>query len=229
MGPIYGQAEFLIWYRYDNNGKKSWGVLEGNDADQATGRLRHHACPLPLTILRIAPWTEDQPLPGESAGSLLATSRGPTPPRRIRKVQPVSVQPPELHLTVEGLCSAWGFNDGDEPEAFVDYWAATGVKRHLFNHGWHDVLSLLVRSHLVPALEAAGHTVEVYDIDTIHNPVRAVRIDGVEVDNHNGGVPVEVRVEGVTVPYADVLRACYPAVDPDRQGQFSQRPGRQDD
>lgn len=65
VGPIYGLPEFLIRFRYDNTGKRDWEVIEANDADSAIGRLRWHACPLPLTILSVAPWTEDQPLPHE--------------------------------------------------------------------------------------------------------------------------------------------------------------------
>lgn len=69
MGPIYSQPEFLIWFRYDNTGTEDLAVLEGADAAQAIGRLRWHACPLPLTILSVEPWTEDQPLPGEDTAS----------------------------------------------------------------------------------------------------------------------------------------------------------------
>jgi len=115
---------------------------------------------------------------------------------------------PTLTLSVNSLCSKWGFNDGDEPEHLLDYWDDTGVD-HYNKVAWHSALRKLVRSHLVPAIEAAGHTVEVYDVDTIHNPIRASAIDGVEVDDFNNcAAPVPMRIDHVTVPYEAIVEAC---------------------
>lgn len=117
------------------------------------------------------------------------------------------MEPPTLTLYAHGLCSKWGFNDGDEPDYLLDYWDEIGVDWTQFD-GWHAVLRKLVRSHLVPALEAAGHTVEVYDIETNHNPIRASRIDGQDVDDYASQPPVALRVDEVVVPYEDVAAAC---------------------
>lgn len=111
---------------------------------------------------------------------------------------------PDLTLHAESLCSKWGFNDGDVPEEFEDHWDEVGVK-YLFIE-WHAVLVKLVREHLVPAMEAAGHKVEVFEISTIHNPIRARRIDGVEVDNYNPSAGEDIDVS-VTVPYEQVMAA----------------------
>jgi hypothetical protein len=48
------------------------------------------------------------------------------------------------------------------------------------------------------------HEIELYDIETIHNPIRAERVDGVEIDDHedNG---VVLRPEFVDIPMADVV------------------------
>lgn len=114
---------------------------------------------------------------------------------------------PTLTLRAGCLCSKWGFNDGDMSYALVDYWAEIGVDYDAIE--WHPALRKLVRDYLVPAMEAAGHVVEVYDIETIHNPVRARRIDGHEVDDYGfDPAPVELRPESVTVPYAAIARAC---------------------
>lgn len=112
---------------------------------------------------------------------------------------------PELCLSVSSLCSKWGFNDGDVPEAFLDYWDEIGVSGDDFDDSWHDVLRALVRAYLVPAIEDAGHTVEVYDIETTHNPIRADQIDGEEIDDYYGTAPFEL---SVTVPYEDVAAAA---------------------
>lgn len=112
-------------------------------------------------------------------------------------------QPPTLRLSVDGICSKWGNGDGDTPDHLLDYWDDIGVDYNSID--WHEVLRKLVRSHLVPAIEAAGHTVEVYDIDTCHNPVRASTIDGMQIDDYANDAPFEL---DVTVPYADVAEAA---------------------
>jgi hypothetical protein len=115
---------------------------------------------------------------------------------------------PSVYLSADCLMSKWGFNDGDEPDNLLDYWIdhpgeVWFPESHL---DWDGVLRLLVRRHLVPAIEQAGHTVEVYDIETAHNPVRARVIDGIEIDDYHGHGNPEVDV-AVSVPYEDVMAA----------------------
>lgn len=86
-------------------------------------------------------------------------------------------------LDGDSLLSKWGFNDG---EALGDYWWAEFDEPAPFDE--HVVLRKLVRSHLVPAIEAAGHSVEVYDIPTSHNPIRASVLDGEPVDDYENRV-----------------------------------------
>lgn len=115
------------------------------------------------------------------------------------------MEQPTLTLYADGLCSKFGFNDGDWPEDLLEYWVETGVD--LSGVEWHEALRKLVRIHLIPAMEAAGHTVEVYNIETVHNPIRARMIDGVEYDGRrapSGGLSPE----SVTVPYAAIAAAC---------------------
>lgn len=80
-----------------------------------------------------------------------------------------------LYLHASSLFSKWGFGDGD---ALWDwYWDATGgdVPADMDDD---DTLELLVRAALIPAIEAAGHTIELERIGTIHNPLRARTLDG---------------------------------------------------
>jgi hypothetical protein len=89
---------------------------------------------------------------------------------------------PEGHflLDAESLMSKWGFGDGD---AFFDWWWDRFDESPPFDDD--DVLHALVLAYLVPALHKAGHVVEIERIGTIHNPVRAARLDGVEVDHYS--------------------------------------------
>lgn len=115
------------------------------------------------------------------------------------------IEPPTLTLHAESLCSKWGFNDCDIPQSIEDYWDEIGLR--VFSIDWHGALTTLVREHLVPAMEAAGYAVELTEISTIHNPIRARTINGVEVDPYNVGAGEDIDVS-VTVPYAAIARAC---------------------
>jgi hypothetical protein len=109
---------------------------------------------------------------------------------------------PTLNLWADALLSKWGFGDGDMPDDVWDY---------LDEHGplhvdWHAVLRLLVRRHLIPALEDAGHQIEVYDVETIHNPIRASKGDGVEVD-YPSDDHIHLRLDGVRVSWEQIDQA----------------------
>lgn len=80
-----------------------------------------------------------------------------------------------LYLPADGLLSKWGFGDGDAPDWLLDYCDEHDLA---YPDDWRDLLRALVRAYLVPALD---QRVEVYDIETIHNPIRAASVDGVPV------------------------------------------------
>lgn len=108
---------------------------------------------------------------------------------------------PTLTLFSCDLLSKWGFNDDDDPEGWLDWCDNQGVDYNAFDFPW----AALVRKHLVPAIE---QDVTVVDIETIHNPIRARTVDGVDVSEAWYG-----RVEAplltpdhVDVPVAEVLR-----------------------
>lgn len=78
-----------------------------------------------------------------------------------------------LRLYSSCLLSKWGFQDGDEPEIVYDYCEAHGIDYTRLD--WHATLVKLVRTYLLPALD---QKVEVYEVETIHNPIRAETVDG---------------------------------------------------
>lgn len=101
------------------------------------------------------------------------------------------------------LLSKWGFGDGDEPDSWLD---------HLDEHGinYDDVewpLVQLVRRYLLPALEK-NHTIEVYEIESIHNPIRARVVDGIEIDDYAAEPQVRMRPEYVEVPLPEALKVA---------------------
>lgn len=108
-----------------------------------------------------------------------------------------------LILGGASLCSKWGFNDGNSPEDLPD--------DLLTEVDWHHVLRTLVRSHLVPAIKAAGYSITVYDIDTAHNPIRADMINGIEIDHYDSGGAAQValmeQLPDVTVSLVDIVAA----------------------
>jgi hypothetical protein len=109
--------------------------------------------------------------------------------------------PAGLTLYADDLCSKWGFNDGDMPEHVMAWCTENGIAWH--DVDWHDVLRALVHEHLLPAL-AEHHEIEVYHIMTQHNPIRASRIDGEDIDAYRGPAP-GLTPQLVTVPAEAVI------------------------
>ena len=73
-----------------------------------------------------------------------------------------------MFLDAESLASKWGFQDGDMPEEFYEWLIAAGISTEM---DWHRVLVQLVRDRLLPLLP----DVQVYEIETSHNPIRATQ------------------------------------------------------
>lgn len=95
-------------------------------------------------------------------------------------------QPPEtVTLFADGLLSKWGFSDGDILEWLFDFG----------DHDRHAVLCAVVRQKLIPAL---AQKVEVEEISTIHNPIRARTVDGKDVTHMH--YDSALRTEGMLTP-----------------------------
>jgi len=106
-----------------------------------------------------------------------------------------------LTLFSSCLLSKWGFNDGDDPDDWLDYCEAHGVDYNALDFP----LVCLVRTHLLPRIEQA---VTAVDIETSHNPIRIETVNGVDMREVWYGRAPELTLtpEYVDVPMADVLR-----------------------
>lgn len=106
-----------------------------------------------------------------------------------------------LRLPSACLLSKHGFNDGDVPDALLDVLDERGLP---YPDGWHEALRVLVREHLLPVLD---QRVEVVDVETNHNPIRAWTVDGVEVKDRWTAMFDAVRLtpEWVEVPVDRVI------------------------
>ncbi|MGW3410257.1 hypothetical protein [Streptomyces sp. NPDC000888] len=112
---------------------------------------------------------------------------------------------PSLTLHSDGLLSKFGFNDGDDPEEWLEYCEANGIDYNEVDFP----LVQLVRQYVLPALD---QTVTVVEIETAHNPIRAKTIDGIEVVNGEftvDGWPIDLTPESVTIPMAEVARLAH--------------------
>lgn len=105
-----------------------------------------------------------------------------------------------LRIYSSGLLSKWGFNDGDMPEEVCEYCEALAIDYGLID--WHATLVRLVCADLLPALK---ENVEIYEIETIHNPIRAHTVNGERVDVLNDGVLPSLTPEYVEIPMARVV------------------------
>lgn len=88
----------------------------------------------------------------------------------------------------------------------MDYWDEVGTP---YPEDWRAALRTLVRAHLLPAL-AQHHSIEIVDIQTNHNPIRASVVDGVDVEECWHGDRDEPRLtpEAIGVPYSAIASAC---------------------
>lgn len=101
---------------------------------------------------------------------------------------------PKFTLDAESLLSKWGFGDGD---ALSDWWWDNYEEDAPFDD--HEVLYELVIAYLAPAIQDSARDVEIVRVETIHNPVRASTLDGVQVDHYSSRAwhidpPISVQV-----------------------------------
>lgn len=108
---------------------------------------------------------------------------------------------PHLTLFSASLLSKWGFNDGDDPEDWLDYCEAHGVDYNALDFP----LVALVRRYLLPRIQ---QPITVVEIETSHNPIRAETVDGQDMTEvwHNRAPEPELTPQAVDVPMADVLQ-----------------------
>ncbi|WP_329114410.1 hypothetical protein [Streptomyces sp. NBC_01353] len=108
---------------------------------------------------------------------------------------------PTITLFSRDLLSKWGFNDGDDPDAWLDWCEQQGIDYNQLGYP----LAALVRRHLLPAIE---QNVTVVDVESSHNPIRAEVVDGVDVfDVWRGRAPEPTLTpDHVDVPMGEVLR-----------------------
>jgi hypothetical protein len=123
---------------------------------------------------------------------------------------------PQLYLFSHALLSKWGFDDGDPFDEVEDWWHnqhGTGPMGHC-DCGFFDLgvdarvlLPELVRRFLLPALDQA---VELVDIETSHNPIRASKVNGVDVEGawYESSPAVVLTPESVVVPYSTVVEVA---------------------
>jgi hypothetical protein len=122
-----------------------------------------------------------------------------------------------LVLISSGLLSKWGFCDGDvldddlyEELEEIGFWEADlrSVRDPAvaFSLG-HRALIRLVREYLVPRLD---QDVEVVEIGSSCNPIRASKVDGVDVEGcwYGNQPDPHLTPESVVVSTVDVLRVC---------------------
>jgi hypothetical protein len=108
-----------------------------------------------------------------------------------------------IRLDGGGLLSKWGFSDGD---LMIDWaWDNLQVEdAERVSDQHHDLLIDLVRERLVPML--AEWDVVVVEIPTLHNPIRARKIDGAEVDWSDPDFSHPIQHIEVTVSAEDIIR-----------------------
>lgn len=114
-----------------------------------------------------------------------------------------------LTLQAECLFSKWGFGDGGQVGEWLMDHDLVSVERYMALDD-NAVLVDLVKSHLLPALDAAGFLYSVYVLETSHNPIRVNRWGSKDWDDHTIDAPIEVMGMCVDVSINEVMEACAP-------------------
>lgn len=110
-------------------------------------------------------------------------------------------------LHAECLASKWGFGDGDALNDYMYDLRDEGLISQVPNRD--DFLYAVVCKYLLPELHKRGVVVDLVNIGSIHNPVRAERVNGAEVDWYgNEPRPEVLRDVSVAVPRYDLIAMC---------------------
>ena len=114
--------------------------------------------------------------------------------------------PNDLTLSADSLFYKSGFYDGDVLFDWAWDWAEADGSRPpdswFKNH--HDALCQLVRVHLLPLVPGEF---TVYEVETIHNPIRIETWRGKEWDDHTVDAPAGMEEISVNIPAAVVTAA----------------------
>ena len=109
-----------------------------------------------------------------------------------------------------GVCSKWGFNDGDLLFDLVyDELLPPGATENA-------VLVAAVREFVAPLF---GDRVELYEIGGIHNPIRAARIDGTDWDAYAPNAPEWIDALPPVWVTVDQLRELARLLTPDTRNE----------
>lgn len=93
-------------------------------------------------------------------------------------------------LFSDGLLSKWGFHDGGQFDDFeFEYSSPDGPDAK-------TILVAAVKAYLVPQLK---QSVNIVEIITSHNPIRANTVDGREVDWYNDNPTIKLEPKSVEV------------------------------
>lgn len=110
-------------------------------------------------------------------------------------------------LHAECLASKWGFGDGDALYDYMYDLRDGGLISQIPNRD--DFLYAVVCKYLLPELHKHGVVVDLVNIRSIHNPVRAKRVNGAEVGWYGiEPCPEVLRDVSVAVPRDDLIAMC---------------------
>lgn len=101
---------------------------------------------------------------------------------------------PSVTLFSCDLLSKWGFNDGNDPDDWLDWCEANGIDCKAVDFPWVAV----VRKYLIPLIE---QDVTVVDVETCHNPIRVEAVNGADVTDAWYG---RAEAPALTPEYVDV-------------------------
>lgn len=135
--------------------------------------------------------------------------------------EPETTLPTTIAFATGGLLSKWGFGDGDclddflDDNGFGDVWSQERGKIPDEAFGFdHRVLIRVVEAYVLPAVRE-HHDIEIFRVHTIHNPIRASKLDGEDVDNYGDW-------QDLTPPSVEVPAEAILAIAREERGSYAE-------
>jgi len=104
----------------------------------------------------------------------------------------------KIRFCTDSLLSKWGFCDGDKLE---DLFFSNINKFNNKSMGEHDLLVLTVKKFIIPKIK---NNIEIEEIITNHNPIRASKVDNKNIDWFND-TDIKLEPEYIDVNIEEII------------------------
>lgn len=104
----------------------------------------------------------------------------------------------QISIKTDGFLSKWGFHDGDIFDDFLEDHGETCAMGYA-----HKFLERVLKELVIPKIK---NKIEIVFIETIHNPVRAEKVDGKEVNWYRENPDITIDPEFIILTEDELVK-----------------------